>query len=186
MDARERKEMFEGKERYAQRRNAQNMNVGTLTEEQHLMLANLAALRHKFHCDYDALWNDEHPDNREMWEALSPDSEENISQRLEKAGLPKLKLFFVPTVPTSEDWYYNLSDEEKEEWEEKAEAFNEENPNASFVHDGYSLWMEEGEEYEDFFEVCEKQNKEIEKYLEKIDKEHGTQYAPTGYARLAD
>ena len=185
MDTRERKEMFERKERCAQRRNAENMKVETLTEEQHLMLASLAALRHKFHCDYDALWNDEHPDNREMWNALSPDSEKNISSSLENVGLPKLKLWFTPTVPTVEDWFYNLSDEEKEEWEEKAEAFNEENPNAAFVHDGYSLWLEEGEEHEEFFEICENQNKEIEKYLEEIDKEHGTQYAPTGYSRFA-
>ena len=75
-------------------------------------------------------------------------------------------------------------DEEKEEWEEKADKFNDENPKAFFPHSGYTLWKEESWEYDTFLKICEKQNDIIEKYLREIDEKYGTEYCLTGIARF--
>lgn len=108
----------------------------------------------------------------------------NMSYKLKEAGLPELKLLISYDMPGEEDYYGLLSDEEREEWERKADKFNDENPKAFFPHEGYTLWREESWEYRTFYDICEKQNDIIEKYLREIDEKYGTDYCPTGIARF--
>lgn len=172
---------WEAKERYIERLNRKNMKTITLSEEQHYALQSLAALRHDFHCSIEGMWTG---NDAELYNQFSPDYTDNINTELESAGLPKLRLVMTYDLPVADDYYNVLSEEERDEWERKADEFNEENPKAFFSHNGFSLWVEDSWEYNHFCNWCEKQNNIIEKYLAEIDEEHDTSYCPTGFARL--
>lgn len=49
MDYREKKEMFERKKAYSNRRMKENSEIDTLTEEEHDLLAELCTMRHEMH-----------------------------------------------------------------------------------------------------------------------------------------
>lgn len=172
---------WEAKQRYVERKNSENEKIKTLTPEQHDVIQELCAKRHEFHCSFEEMWNG---NNAEILYAFTDCNGYNMSHMLKEAGLPELELVISCEIPCIEDYYTLLSNEEKEEWEKKADKFNEENPKTFFPHDGYTLWKEESGEYDTFFKICEKQNDIIEKYLREIDEKHGTDYCPTGIARF--
>lgn len=172
---------WEAKQRYVERKNKQNEQVKSLTPEQHEAIQELCAKRHEFHCSTDSMWS---RNDADLLAVFGDYNDENINAVLKEAGLPELKLVISCDMPDEDDYFMVLSDEEKEEWEERAEKFNEENPKAFFSHTGYSLWKEESGEYDYFCEICEKQNDIIEQYLAEIDKKHGTEYCPSGIARF--
>lgn len=172
---------WEAKRRYVERKNRENEEIKSLTPEQHDAIQELCAKRHEFHCSTESMWNRNAAD---LLNDFSDCNDYNMSYELKEVGLPELKLLISCDMPGEEDYYELLSDEEKEEWEEKADKFNEENPNAFFPHSGYTLWKEESWEYDTFLKICEKQNDIIEKYLREIDEKYGTEYCPTGIARF--
>ncbi len=171
---------WEAKRRYIERKNRENEEIKTLTPEQHDVIQELCAKRHEFHCSFESMWNCNAVD---LLNEFSDCNEYNLSYKLKEVGLPELKLLISCDMPSSDDYFELLSDEEREEWEQKADRFNEENPKAIFRHEGYSLWLEESWEYRTFYDICEKQNSIVEKYLGEIDAKYGTEYCPTGIAR---
>lgn len=178
----EKKEIYERKMKYAQNKMRANSKIETLTDEQHEVLAKLCHIRHKLHCSHDKIWIGD-------FEALEPLNNINgpsrIDELLKEAHLPALNLGVdLSTLPQENDYYELLDEEEKEEWEKKAEAFNTENPGAFFHYSGCSLWQAESGVYNEFIDEMNMINDNIEKYLSSIDEKHGTKYCPSGYSRL--
>lgn len=148
------KSIFERRLRNFENLMAKNAEVETLTEEQHAALAALAHLRHELHTNWDVLFNDEAGGNKSLWKRYSEIDENMSSCGLEPLGLPD----YTESFTTSMDYEIDSEGMDYHEW------------------------------YEEYFSVfCDEMegvNDTIENYLEKIDKEHGTKYAPTGMTRL--
>lgn len=157
----------------------------TLTEEQHDVLSWLCEIRHDLHSeDREKIWDNNSSVLDPFFNGCSACE---VNGHLEEVGLKPIDIdsdFFMD-LPNSTDYEYMLSDEEREEWESKAEKFNEKHPDSMF-HSGLSLWKEESGEYIKFCDMLEDLNKSIEDYLRKIDEVHHTQYAPSGKYRNAD
>lgn len=161
------KRIWEAKANYVEKVMAENSEVDTLTEEQHEILRELCALRHELHVNHNSIFhsNDEH----------LVDKFNNFSQENE---LP----FFIDIeeLVTALD-YDLLSSDEIDKYERKAEEFNNTKSERQMYHSGFSLWCEE--HFEECSNYLENLNDQIESYLANIDKQHGTQYAPTGISR---
>ena len=172
------KEAYERKKLYAEKRNRENSTVETLTEEQHNTLAWLCEIRHNIHVSGDAMFNTESSEYS-YWDYLDMNGERGeINNALGEVELPLIEWNGLgEDTPNSSDYTYVLTEEDRIEWENKAEA-------ANLPYGGYTLWIEEGEEYQYFLEDKEKINDIIEKYLRNIDRQHGTNYCPTGLTRL--
>lgn len=171
MDELLKKELERRKEWAAYHHNKMKEEHDSLTDEQHDALSELCSLRHTIHTASEKLFSTE----SQEWEALEkflPDEPDNIFDKFREVGIP---LDFSPidpvTLPNSDDYYYVLTETEKEEWEEKG---------------GYDAWREESGVFDEFSERMEELNENIEKFLRKIDAEHGTKYAPSGKYRNAD
>lgn len=179
------KEINERREGYIQKRNAENMRVETLTESQHEVLQWLCAMRHEIHTNSEDMFYCERCNYSMLWALLDDDNNESLNARLAEESLPPIDFSLVETnLPNDSDYIYALSEEDREEWENKAEEINETHPNGAYVHNGYSLWIEEGEEYRIFVDEIEKINSTIENYLREIDSNYGTNYCPSGSQRL--
>lgn len=156
----------------------------TLTEDQHDALSWLCGIRHDLHSeDRDRIWYN----NSSVLDPFDNGCSSEVNGHLEEVGLKPIDIdsdFFM-NLPNSTDYEYMISDEEREEWESKAEKFNEENPKLP-CHSGSSLWKEESGEYIIFCDMLEDLNNKIEDYLREIDEVHHTQYAPSGKYRNAD
>ena len=154
---------WERKARYVDRLMRKNAEVETLTEEQHDALAELASIRHKIHSNWDSMWNAESSEYNQLWDYI----DSGINDILSEVDLPTIDFdYSEEDIPTSFD-YDLLTDEEQAEYD----------------YDSW-LWREESGEYEIFAEYLTEVNDKIENYLADIDREHGTQYAPTGWARM--
>lgn len=171
------KEDRERRKESAARRMADNARVNTLTTAQHEALADLASLRHDLHCNWDGIWYGNYSNDLIEWEP-------HIVTTLGEVGLPHLSLPNLDDLCFADDYYLILGDDERAKWETKAEADNTDNPNRSMSHNGFSYWMEKGWEYQQFCEIMGEFNSAIERYLAKIDSEHGTNYTPTGLQRI--
>lgn len=163
-----RKEMYEAKERYVEKLMSDNSEVGTLSEEQHEVLRELCRLRHEIHMNHESIF---HNNDNGLTDRFNDFAEEN--------DLP-FKIDYDELV-TSLD-YDLLTKEEQSDYEERANDFNIIKSDSALSHSGFSLWCEEN--FDECSDYLEELNNQIENYLAKIDKEHGTHYCPTGNARL--
>ena len=164
---------YEAKQRYVDKRNAESREKSkNLTEEQINAIETIAHIRHQIHSNIDRYFYD----SRELREYIK-----EIDDIIENSGLPMLVTLIVYELPCADD--YDFLDN-CDEWEARAEEFNKENPTATLKHTGFSLWIEEGGEYQAFYDELSQLNDRIERWLAKIDEEHGTNYAPTGWARM--
>lgn len=151
------KGIWEGKAEWARRRMARNAEIETLTEEQHNALECLCHIRHETHKGKETFWNAEDGEHGKYWDYISGgDGGSTINEMLTDAGLPAITWSFNPDEYLTDAICYELGYSEEETEEEK----------------------------ENLFEMLETFNKDIENYLTKIDKENGTDYAPSGYTRL--
>ena len=185
------KEAYEGKREYAARRMAENAEIETLTKEQHEAIERLCTIRHEIHStDARDMFNSESCEHRDLYtylEELTGFTSSGINL-MESVGLPKLDFGDWTTWPDDRDYYEFLSDDERQEYEDKAESYmqecTEEGNKPAFYVDGYQMWLEEGEEFQFFSDQLAAMNNTIESYLMRIDKEHGTNYCPTGATRI--
>lgn len=157
-------ERYEAKRRYVENVMHENAEVKTLTEKQHEALQELARIRHEIHSSWEAMWNDEASDNPRLWNYI----ESGIDEMLTEAELPAIEFNYEPgDIPTAEDYYIFLTEEEQ----------------AKYDNDSWK-WREESGAFNEFADFLNGVNNKIEDYLTDIDKKHGTHYAPTGFARL--
>lgn len=160
--------MFEAKERYVENLMADNAEVDTLTEEQHEVLRELCRLRHEIHINHESIF---HNNDNGLTGRFNEFSEEN--------NLP----FIIDYDELVTDIDYDiLTQDEQSDYEERANEFNINKPVSALSHSGFSLWCEE--HFNECSDYLEELNNQIETYLAKIDKEHGTHYCPSGFARL--
>lgn len=158
------KHINEARANYIDKRNRENEQIETLTLEQHDALQYVCSARHELHVGHDAMFNGESAEYRELWSYLTEDDVSSINTQLEFAGLKKIEGIDLDLAecPSNEDWYL-FDDDEKAEY------------------DGYDDWYEKA--YYELANILEKVNRKIENYLREIDKEHGTNYCPSGFQR---
>ena len=151
------KEAYEGKKEYAGKRMLENAEVETLTKEQHETLEWLCSVRHDVHCNQEDFFNDESSNNSEYWDYIdNADGCGTIRDKLKEVELPDLT------------WSFTVDDY-------MTDAICRE---LGYTED------ERDEEKERCFEMASRFNSDIEKYLAKIDEEHGTNYCPSGATRI--
>lgn len=170
------KDGYDRKREWAAKKMAAQREIETLTEEQHEALAEVCRIRHTFHCEMYDYFDGEAP--TEGWEIF-----EKINDLLSDAGLKTIDFTDYDMLPCVNDYYYVISDEERDGWEAKADKFNSKRQ-GGLMHNGLSLWKEESGEYDTFCDGIEELHNQIENYLYAIDREHGTSYAPSGATRI--
>ena len=89
----------------------------------------------------------------------------------------------IDEMPDSSDYDYCLDDEEREEWEQKAEAATKARKGV-LKHTGFSFWIENSAEFTNFCKMKEQLNIDFENWLKAIDNKYKTNYCPTGATRL--
>lgn len=157
------------KQLYAEKVMKSNSEIGQdngLTEEQCNALAEVAGLRHIMHISHDDMWNNNSSNFNELWGYVNGkygEGEGKINQLLEEVGLPTIPFGDYSEIPTYDDYTLLGYDED---------------------YDSYEDWLDHGEEYNTFWYAVETINTKIEDYLREIDKQYGTSYCPTGFARL--
>jgi hypothetical protein len=174
---------YEAKAAYAEKRMAENAKIETLNAEQHDALSWLCGARHKIHSNSDLMWNVQSGGYDELWALFDDERDDSINNRLSDAELTTIQFEPNEDISCSSDYELILDDDEREEWEKRANELNE-SGKTKIIHSGYTLWMEDGGAYEDFINSLSNINKEIEKYLARVDTIHGTNYCPTGHSRL--
>lgn len=153
---------------YITKRNRENEQITTLTEEQHDVIQWLCEVRHDIHTSWGGMFNAESADF-DKWELLSGDN--SINNRLTEVDLPEIEFGInFDLITSTADWDYILN---TDDYEARAEEQN---------MTGFQLWYEEA--YADFCKDMNKVNEAIEKYLADIDKQHGTRYCPSGRQRM--
>ena len=151
------KKAYEGKREWAAKRMAENAKIETLTEKQHDVLQWLCTVRHDVHCNQEDFFNDEASNNSVYLDYIDDGNGLGIIQeRLIEVNLPNLR------------WSFSIDD---------------------YMTDGmcYELEYTEDEtehERENCLDMAKKFNNDIEEYLANIDKEHGTNYCPSGATRI--
>lgn len=163
------------KREWAAKKMSAQRAITTLTAKQHEALEEVCRIRHDFHCEMYDYFTMEAP---EGWEIF-----ERINDSLYDAGLETIDFIDYDELPCAEDYFSVVPTKEKEDWEAKADRFNSKKQ-GGLMHTGFSLWKEESGEYARFCDGVEMLHNQIENYLYKIDREHGTSYAPTGATRL--
>ena len=166
---------YERKQAWADRRMDENRKAETLTEVQHDALAWLCSYRHELHCNHERLFSAEFSGEYDP---------EKINDRLREAGLPEFEDLPNPEdIPSDMDYFELMSDEEREEWERKADEFNKDNPDSTMQYNGFSYWIEMSYEHANFINLMNEANDAIECYLAEIDNEHGTNFSVYGIAK---
>lgn len=158
---------YEAKERYASNLMKANKEIESLTEEQHDALAEVCRIRHYLHSyNVEKLYTGEYMD--EFFGYIENDNQQTINDILEAAGLEvidELNNIDIESIETEADWDYVLDDEDKEAYDNDSDNYRD-----------HCI--------EIYADIKNQINNAIETYLLGIDKEHGTQYCPTGFARL--
>lgn len=117
------KEIREGKEIYAQRKNYENAELAVLngaTEEQAQAIARLCGDRHYIHRNRSNVFCAESGDAETIGELLSNCSTgESINDYLSKAGLPRIEYTYSFDDDASNDYLYELEEMTREEAEKK-------------------------------------------------------------------
>lgn len=156
----------EARANYIDKRNRENEEIETLTPEQHEALQYVCSVRHELHVGHKAMFNTNSDDYRKLWDYLTEGESSSINTILESAGLKRIDgiNLDIAECPSDDDWYYFMDEEEKAEY------------------DSIDDWYEEA--YNELSEILEEVNRKIENYLREIDKEHGTNYCPSGFQRI--
>ena len=148
------KEAYDGKREWAASRMEENKKVSTLTQEQHELLEELCKFRHDLHTNWESAFNDE--------SSSFTYYEENIST-------------------------YSVGNSGEELPCRIEKAFGE-MPFSPIDYPTSADYADYGLSYEEAFDrACDefdKVNNEIETFLSKVDKKHGTHYCPEGATRL--
>lgn len=154
MDDRTRKQMYEAKQGYADKRNADNAKIETLTEEQHNVLAWLCQVRHDLHSNSEDLFYSERSNYTKFWDYIDDGCGGSvINDKLDEIGLDKIDFSEIDMIEAPSDTFCETDED-------------------------YENGLKE------IHEISDKINRIIESYLSDIDKEHGTNYCPTGLSRL--
>lgn len=158
---------YEAKANYVRAMNAKNARIETLTAEQHELIQDICKFRHEVHCNIESYFNSgvRHSatvsDGYEKAELFSIDFLFDFNALLSKHGLPAFNTSFDFVEVPDDSWVEADRDEDEEIWQD---------------------------EYNDLHRECYQEfdllNDDIEKWLSDIDEQHGTQYCPTGFARL--
>lgn len=177
-------EIYEAKERYAQYKadhNAVIAETNGMTEEQIEALTEICHIRHEIHCcDRMKMFNDESIESS-RWS----DAPDRITSLISEANLPSISWSRdYSMTPSTFDYFNVLTEDEREQWEERADQITAET-GGRIRHTGLSAYIEEGEDFKAYIEDVEEFNSDIEKYLAEIDKNYGTEFCPTGWARMA-
>lgn len=155
------KNAYYGKMIYAGEKMAENKEIETLTEEQHDALSQMCSARHELHTNMDRITKGSEQDY------LGSIIEANSA--LEKSALP-----IIEEIPTDTVDYIDI--DSIRELEDLGEAPSRDN------EDEWQEWYDA--EYSRIHDELSKLNQKIEKYLEQIDIEYGTHYAPSGASRI--
>lgn len=161
------KDAYERKEAWAARRMAENAEIETLTEEQHDYLSSLCSFRHNLHTNKDSIINE----NSGEYEYYASEINEYYEDEDSTFRAEGFRLF--GEYPFMRKDYLCL----EEIYEEAGEECDRDED-----EDGYRRLVEEKEM--ESMDTIEKINNDIERFLAKIDKQHGTDYCPTGATRL--
>ena len=155
------KNAYYGKMIYTGKKMAENREIETLTEEQHDALEMICRARHELHTNMDR---------------IVKGSERNYLGDIVRANsaLEESGLNIIDGIPTDTVDYIDI--DSIRELEDIGEAPSRDN------EDEWQEWY--NAEYHRIYDELENLNKTIEKYLEQIDIEHGTHYAPTGKSRI--
>ena len=150
--------------------------VSSLSVEQHEALENLCTLRHDVHStDAGDLYNSK--SGEFSWLSSSYRS---VCEQLSESGFEAMNRFVweVPDEvwPNDNDWYWILTEEEKEEWERKAKIENRQN---DIKRDGNDLFKEEC--IRKIEESLKKWNTRVKAGLYLFDQVYGTEYCPYGH-----
>lgn len=155
------KNAYFGKMIYAAEKMAENREIATLTEEQHDALSQMCSARHELHTNMDRITKGTEKDY------LGAIIEANGT--LEESALPPIE-----GIPTDTADYIDI--DSIRELEDLGEAPSRDD------EDEWQEWYDA--EYSRIYDELAALNSKIEKYLERIDAEHGTHYAPTGKSRI--
>ena len=154
------KNAYYGKMIYAGKKMSANKEIETLTEEQHDALSQMCRARHELHTNMDRITK-----GSQVWLASIVDA----NYALEKSGLTPISL-----IPTDKSDFINI--DSIRELEDLGEAPSRDD------EDEWQEWYDA--EYSRIYDELAELNRKIEKYLEQIDIEHGTYYAPSGASRI--
>lgn len=177
------KDAYINKQNWAHRKNAETsaeaVGSGSLTEEQTEVIERICEIRHIMHCmSEQAVFNRESADFTEFRDLF-----EEISKLIEDLNLIPFSTIDIDEMPDSSDYDYCLDDEERAEWDQKAEAANKARKGV-LKHTGFSFWIENSTEFTDFCKMKEQINNDVERWLKAIDNMYGTDYCPTGATRI--
>ncbi len=155
------KNAYYGKMIYAGKKMSANKEIESLTEEQHDALNQMCSARHELHTNMDRITRGTEKDY------LGNIIEANGT--LKKSALP-----IIDGISTDTADYIDI--DSIRELEDLGEVPSRDN------EDEWQEWY--NAEYHRIYDELENLNKTIEKYLEQIDIEHGTHYAPSGASRI--
>lgn len=148
--------------RWAENKQKESALVETLSEAQHDVLAALCNARHKMHVKgADAVWNG-YDDWVERLVGGIIQGAGEINMRLRSVGFPEIDLL------TFDDCTDRVSLMELSEY---------------YIEDGESYDDARDRLFNEINDIVQDNDRKICKYLEDIDKEHGTEYAPTHRSR---
>ena len=166
------KEEYEYKREYAENRfdeNAQIAQEKGMTDEQVDAIAIICRIRHDIHSG----------DRMSMFFNTSDSLEkaEDIEELIAETELPSIEWAhnYIIDCVSIIDYDELMAADEKEKWEAKAEKMG--------YQTGVDCWMNQTDVYDDFYEMVEDFNSDIEKWLKIIDNQYGTSFCPTGIAR---
>lgn len=155
------KNAYYGKMIYAGKKMAANKEIETLTEEQHDALSQMCSARHELHTNIDRITKGTEKDY--------------LGDVIEANGMfKKSALPIIDGIPTDKSDFINI--DSIRELEDLGEAPSRDD------EDEWQEWYDA--EYSRIHDELAELNRKIEKYLEQIDIEHGTYYAPSGASRI--
>lgn len=150
------KDGYERKREWAAKRQAeQKENCTTLTEEQHDVIAWLCGVRHFIHTNMDRYYFSESSEHDTIIDYFYSDNN-GINAKLSKVGLPPIK-WEIDIMDTISDFDF---------------------------YEGLTEYKESDDAYEAAYKQISKLHEQIEDYLREIDRQHKTQYAPSGATRI--
>ena len=166
------------KQLYINKKNKENrsLETNTLSENQIDVIEWLCKIRHEIHSNLDSYWL-----GNGNWNYFDNDSVDSINYKLKSVNLPSIPFSDFTDIPTVDDYY---EFEDTDYWDSVAEQLQNNNSKNIFALSGVDVWKDKTDSYETFLQCMDNYNKQIEKYLMQIDKENGTNYAPSGWARL--
>lgn len=167
------KDVYEGKARYAVQKNKDNSEIlvtAGMSQEEVENISTVCQYRHDLHANLYAnassLFNTESSEYDYLWEKVNFLKEYTTFDGLDEC------------TPTDSDWYMWMEDEDKAEYHEGDETYDDEEHSS----DAYDNFVET--EVKKIADQLENLNTQVEQKLKTIDEEHGTTCCPTGASRI--